>query len=188
MDVIEAVKKRRTIRKFTSQPVTEEQLLTLTKCAGLSATGANMQPLKFAVITSGDIKDKIFPLVKWAGYLQNGAPKQDERPSAYIAVLQDTSIKRASCEVDAGSAVSAMMLAAVDMGLGTCWMGAIDRPAIKKVLALPDTLEVMYILSIGYPAQESVAFTSDESVKYYEDENGVIHVPKRSPEKIVLKF
>ena len=91
-------------------------------------------------------------------------------------------------EVEAGSAVTTMMLEAVEMGLGTCWLGAIQRDEIKKLLELDENLNVVYLLAVGYPKQESkIVDMKDNGVKYYEDENGVINVPKRSLEEILIK-
>ena len=129
------------------------------------------------------------PMTKWAGYLADGAPKENERPAAYIAVLGDSSIKSNKMyEVEAGAAVTTMMLEAVEMGLGTCWLGAIQRDEIKKLLKLDENLDVVYLLAVGYPKQESkIVDMKDNDVKYYEDENGVINVPKRSLEEILIK-
>ncbi len=188
MNVREAIEKRRTIRKFEQKEVDISLLTDLIDCARLAAYGANLQPLKFKIITDAETAGKLFENIKWAAYLPDGTPKSDEMPAAYIAVLGDTKIKaNAQFECDAGAAVTTMMLEAVDKGLATCWLGAINRDNIHKILALPDDLRVAYLLAVGYPKQESVICgMSDGGVKYYEDENGVIHVPKRSLEDIII--
>lgn len=188
MNVYEAIMKRRTIRKFTGEKIETEKLETLIDCARMAAYGANVQPLKFAIIDGEDILEKIYPCTKWAGYLADGAPKENERPAAYIAVLGDLDIKKSGgFETEAGAAVTTMMLAAVEMGLGSCWLGAIDREKIKKILGIADNLNVVYLLALGYPAQESRAVTiKDGDVKYYPDENGVLNVPKRSLDEVTV--
>ena len=186
MTVYEAIMNRRTIRKFTQEPIKNEDLLKLVDCARMAAYGANMQPLKFKIISDKEILDKIFPSTKWAAMLSNGTPAENERPTAYIAVLGDTEIKK-SFEVDAGAAVTSMMLAAEEMGIASCWLGAIDRAAIKQILGLDDKFEVLYLLALGYPAQKSKAVKmQDASTKYYLDENGELNVPKRSIEEILI--
>ena len=76
-----------------------------------------------------------------------------------------------------------MMLAAEEMGLATCWLGAIDRDKIKEMLKTD--YQVLYLLAVGYPAQKSkIIDIEDGSIKYFEDENGVINVPKRSLDEI----
>ena len=186
MTVYEAIMNRRTIRKFTQEPIKNEDLIKLVDCARMAAYGANMQPLKFKIISDKEILDEIFPSTKWAAMLSNGTPAENERPTAYIAVLGDTEIKK-SFEVDAGAAVTSMMLAAEEMGIASCWLGAIDRAAIKQILGLDDKFEVLYLLALGYPAQKSKAVKmQDASTKYYLDENGELNVPKRSIEEILI--
>ena len=189
MNVYDAIMKRRTIRKFEQKAVSEDNLVKLVDCARVAAYGANVQPLKFMIVNNSKTLQKIYPMTKWAGYLADGAPKENERPAAYIAVLGDSSIKSNKMyEVEAGAAVTTMMLEAVEMGLGTCWLGAIQRDEIKKLLELDENLNVVYLLAVGYPKQESkIVDMKDNDVKYYEDENGVINVPKRSLEEILIK-
>lgn len=188
MNVKDAIMARRTIRKFTQDAIPAERLTELADCARFAAYGANMQPLKFRIVTDKTELDMIFPNIKWAGYLPDGAPKDGERPTAYIAVLGDTSIRaNGGFEVEAGAAVTTMMLEAVEMGLGTCWLGAINREEIKRILKLNDNLNVVYMLALGYPSQKSRTFDiKDNDVRYYEDENGVINVPKRTLDEVLV--
>lgn len=187
MNVYDAIMNRRTIRKFKNKKVDECDLVKLIDCARVAAYGANVQPLKFAIINSDEMLEKIYPTTKWAGYLTDGAPKESERPSAYIAVLGDTSIKEnGAFECEAGAAVTTMMLEAVEMGFGTCWLGALKRDEIKEILNLDEKFNVVYLLAVGYPEQESRMVDMTDSIKYYEDENGVINVPKRSLEEVLI--
>lgn len=190
MNVHEAILSRRTIRKFRQDKIEKDKLITLIDCARLAAYGANMQPLKFAVIDDKATLDKIFPNTKWAAYLPDGTPKENERPTAYIAILGDSAIKPSKVfEVEAGAAVTTMMLEAVEMGLGSCWLGAIQREEIKKILTLDESLELVYLLALGYPAQESKAVEMNNGeIKYYLDENDTINVPKRSLEDIIVNI
>jgi len=189
MNVREAIEKRRTIRKYKQTDIDSATLYELIDCARLAAYGANMQPLKFMAISDKETAFKIFPLTKWAGYLPDGAPKDGEKPTAYIAILGDTDIKKnAAFEVDAGAAVTNMMLRATELELGTCWLGAIDREKISAELNIPENLKLLYLLAVGEPMQESkVCDMKDGNVKYFEDENGVINVPKRSLEEIIIE-
>lgn len=189
MNVYDAVMKRRSIRKFEQKKIKKDDLIKLIDCARVAAYGANAQPLKFAVIDEKSKLDEIFPFIKWAAYLADGAPKEGERPAAYIAVLGDSAIKASNTfEVEAGAAVTTMMLEAVELGLSSCWLGAINRDEIKKALKLPESLSVVYLLALGYGAQESKAVEMENGdVKYFLDENKVINVPKRNLEEIIVK-
>lgn len=190
MNVYEAVMARRTIRKFKQKKISADMLIKLVDCARVAAYGANTQPLKFAVIDSKDLMDKIYPFTKWAGCLSDGAPKENERPAAYIAILGDTSIKpNKAFETEAGAAVTTMMLEAVELGLGSCWLGAIMRDEIKKVIGVEDKLDVVYLLALGYPMQESrMVEMQNGDTKYFEGENGIINVPKRSLDEVLIKL
>ncbi len=182
MNVIDAVKNRRSIRKFKQQPVEREKITEIIDAARYAASGANMQPIKFAVMENCN---DVYPCTKWAGYLTDWEPAEDERPMTYIAVLGDTDIKK-TFEPDAVAAVTTMMLVAEEMGLATCWLGAIDKKALKELLGTKH--EVLYLLAVGYPAQQSrVTDVKDNNIKYFEDENGVINVPKRSLEEVFVK-
>ncbi|MBQ9757554.1 MAG: nitroreductase family protein [Clostridia bacterium] len=186
MNISEALKKRRTIRKFTQEPLDKKYILELVEYARLAAYPANLQPLKFAVICDKDLCDEIFPHTKWAGYLPDGAPKKDERPTAFIAVLGDKTIKD-SFEVEAGAAVTSMMLGALEKGIASCWIGALSREPIMEVLSLDkERFSLLYLLALGYPAQESEACEFVDSVKYFEDDNKKINVPKRPFDEILI--
>ena len=189
MNVREAIEKRRTIRKFRQTQIDKADLHELIDCARLAAYGANLQPLKFIAITDKDIADRIFPCTKWAGYLTDGTPHDGECPTAYIAVLGDTDIKKnGGFEVDAGAAITNMMLRATELCLGTCWLGAIERDKIADILNLSDNLNLLYLLAVGVPDQESIICDiKDNDVKYFVGEDGVLNVPKRSLDEIVIE-
>ena len=190
MNVYEAIFNRRTIRKFEQKPIPKEDIIKLIDCARVAAYPANVQPLKFAVIDDADMLKTLYPFTKWAGALKDGAPRENERPVAYIAVLGDRNIKQGGgFEVEAGAAVTTVMLEAVEMGLGTCWLGAIQRDEIKKVLNLSENLDVVYLLALGYPMQTSrMVEMKDGNVKYYESPDGTINVPKRNMEEILVEI
>lgn len=187
MNVYDAIQSRRTIRKFTQEPVNYEDLLRLVDCARLAPYGANLQPLRFMIITDKDILTKLYPLTKWAGYL-DWEPAENERPTAYIAVLNDTSLKpTANTECDSGAAVMSMILEAQELGLSSAWLGALQRDEIKKLLKLDVKLDVTYLLALGYAAQTGNTFEMKENVKYYFDDNGNVMVPKRTLDEILVK-
>ncbi|MDO5399050.1 MAG: nitroreductase family protein [bacterium] len=187
MNVYDAIQSRRTIRKFTQEPVKQEDLLKLVDCARLAPYGANLQPLKFMIITDRDILKNLYPLTKWAGYL-DWEPAENERPSAYIAVLNDTSLKpTANTECDSGAAVMSMILEAQELGLSSAWLGALQRDEIKKLLKLDSKLDVTYLLAVGYAAQTGKPFDIEDSVKYYFDGSGNVMVPKRTLDEVLVK-
>ncbi len=187
MDIKTALLERRTIRKFTQKPIPKSELIELVDYARLAAYPANLQPLKFAVISEKELCDKVFENTKWAGYLPDGTPKENERPTAFIAVLGDYSIKN-TFEVEAGAAVTSMMLGAMDKGIGSCWIGSLNKKNIMNILGLSEeAYSLTYVLALGYPSQESQACKmNNNDVKYFIDENNKLNVPKRSMKEILL--
>lgn len=186
MEVSKALTERRTIRKFTQETIPNDDLLSLIEYARVCAYPANIQPLKFSIITDKEMLAQIFPHTKWAGYLKDGTPKVDERPTAYIAVFGDKEIKK-TFEVEAGAAITAMMTGAFDKGIATCWLGAIDRRELMKLFKLDaNKYDLLYLLVLGYPKQQSKICEMTDSVKYFEDDNKTINVPKRSIKEITI--
>lgn len=185
MKVRDAIMNRRSIRKFTQTPVNYEDLTDLVLCATMAAYPANRQPLKFAIIT--EKLDEVFACTKWAGYLSDGTPKEGERPTAYIAILGDTSIKK-EFQVETGAAGMTLLLAAEEKGLSACWLGALNREELSKILNLPEDIRMLDLIALGYGAQKSVAEpVRDGNIKYYLDEEGTLHVPKRTLDETLIK-
>lgn len=188
MHIYETAMKRRTTRKFTQTPLPEQALLKLIDCARMTAYGANMQPLKFGIITEQNMLDEIFPQTKWAAYLEDGSPQKGERPTAYIAIFADHRIKNGDCSVEAGAAGAVISLAAEEMGIGTCILGALQFDKLSALFGLSEEMELIQLIALGYPAQKCQAVTIKDSVKYYMNEDNVLCVPKRSMEEVLLFY
>ena len=186
MDCFESIKGRRSIRKFTRKPVPVEDLRELISLGGLAASGMNVQPIKY-ILATGEKADEIFPRTRWAGYLKGkGSPSFEERPSAFILVLNDNSLRKSGYELDAGAAVQNILVAANAKGIGTCWLGAIDYDEISAIAEIPEGFKLISAIAVGYPAQTSIPEASKGDIRYYLDDEGVLHVPKRSLDEIIL--
>ena len=184
----ELIKKRRTIRKFKNQKISTIQLKKYIDLARLAPSGANLQPLKYAIINSKEMVDKVFELTKWAGYLAPlYDPKENERPVCYIAVCADTEIRATGYELDAGAAIEHIILSALEDGVGACWLGAIDRPELKKLLSLEDNINIISLVALGYPDESPKDVGVSEDIKYYLDESETLCVPKRELKEIIIK-
>lgn len=121
MNLLDAIHNRRSIRKFQQTPISKETLTALVDCARLAPYPANVQPLKFAIVDTPAQSEQLFACTKWAGYLENGTPSLSERPTAYIVILGDRSIKKGGdLQVETGAAGTAITLAAMEYGLGSC--------------------------------------------------------------------
>ena len=187
MKVTEAIIKRRTKRKYLSQRVSRDLLETLVGYARFAPMGANLQPLKYAIL-DGDLAEGVFPFTKWSGYHPEDAPEDYEMPPSYIAILGDNEIKpNGQFETEAGAAGATICLAAEELGLSTCWLGAIKREDIKDLLGLPEKFSLLYLIAVGYSDQKADYVDSAGDIKYFT-ENDVLTVPKRTLSEILIEI
>lgn len=189
MNIYEFIKSRRTIRKFRQDELSVEQLNKYIDAARVAPSAANIQPLKYVVVKSREMSEKMFPLVKWAGYLApDYNPKEGERPTAYIVVCADTTIRKAGYDMDIGAAVENMMLCALADNVGACWMLSIDRDEIRKLLSIDEHLEISCVVAMGYLAETpKEASVENGDIKYYLDKTNTLCVPKRGMDDVIIK-
>ena len=186
MNVSEAIYKRRSIRRFSQQPVEKEVLYDLVKAARMAPAAANIQPLQYMIVHQKQLLDPVFDCTLWAGYLDNYAPKKGFRPMAYIVVLVNEEIKKAGNDNDAGAACQNIMLTAVEKGLGSCWIGSVHRKKLSKLIGVPENCKIHTVIALGYPAEDPVWEEMEDSHKYYLDEEHRLHVPKRRMSDIII--
>ncbi len=188
MKIKELIKSRRTIRKFSQEPISSDKLISYIDCARVAPSAANLQPLKYIVVSSPEVAEKMFPLVKFAGYLApNYNPKDGEHPVAYIVICGDKTIKEAGYDIDVGAAAENIIISALSDGIGACWMAAIDREAIHKLLELPESLAISCVIAMGYPMETPKEVEmKDGDVKYYLEDK-TLCVPKRSIDEVLIK-
>jgi nitroreductase len=188
--LVDLVRHNRSYRRFQQHaPVCLDTLRSLVELARLSASGANLQPLKYVLVTDPAVCAELFPHLGWAGYLKDWpGPEEGERPSAYIVILGDREIRK-EFGVDPGIAAQSIMLGATELGLGGCMIASINRQGLRASLSIPEHLEILLCLALGKP-QETVVIEpvgSDGDVRYYRDTNGVHHVPKRPLDELIYK-
>lgn len=181
--------KNRSYRRFHQhEPVTAETLKGLIDLARLSASGANRQPLKFVISCDPDTNARVFPHLAWAGYLRDWpGPEEGERPSAYIIVLGDTEINQ-SFGIDHGIAAQSILLGATEQGLGGCIIASIHKDALREDLQIPARYEILLVLALGRPKEQVQLdpLGPDGDIKYWRDEQGVHHVPKRALDDLIV--
>ncbi|OQY22026.1 MAG: nitroreductase [Anaerolineaceae bacterium 4572_32.1] len=186
----ELIRKNRSYRRFHQDvPVEMETLRALVNLARLSASGSNLQPLKYILSCDPETNGRIFPHTRWAGYLKDwSGPAEGERPTAYIVILGDTEI-RESFGCDHGIAAQSIMLGATERGLGGCIIGSADRDGLRREFNIPERYEILLVLALGQPNEtvvlEEVGPNGD--IKYYRDAEDVHHVPKRSLDELILQ-
>lgn len=186
MTIYELIVQRRTIRRFQPRPLSEALLIRMVNAGRLAPSAANLQPLEYLVVTERPQLDRVFATLKWAGYIAPaGDPPEGARPVAYIIVLINTEIRPQHGEVDAAAAIENMILTALGEGVGSCWLGAIDRDQIRVLFNIPTKYQINAVLALGYPAESPVLEDMVDSVKYWKDEQGTLHVPKRKISEII---
>ncbi len=174
--------KNRSYRRFY-QDVTVERatLRELVDLARLSASGSNLQALKFRLSSDVDENAKIFACLGWAGYLKDWpGPAEGERPSAYIVILGDKEISQ-SFGVNPGIAAQSILLGAAEKGVGGC-------QELAEALNIPPRHEILLVLALGKPQETAMLETvgPDGDIKYWRDSEGRHHVPKRTLDEIIV--
>ncbi len=184
--VYDLIVSRRTVRRFRRQPVPRETLERIANAGRLAPSAANLQPLEYVAVDDAAVRDAVFPCLRWAAYISPaGNPPRGEEPAAYIVLLVNTGIREKGYEYDAGAAMENMILAARDEGLGSCWLISVDKERIREILGVPEAYRVDAVLALGVPAEEPAAEDFAGSVKYWKDEAGRLHVPKRRLESVL---
>jgi len=181
--------KNRSYRRFyENKKIRISTLRALVGLARLTPSSANLQPLKYFLSSISETNQKIFPCLRWAGYLKDwDGPAKGERPSAYIVILGDTNISK-SFGYDAGIAAQSILLGAVEKGFGGCIIGSIDRGKLRMSLEIPQHLEILLVIALGKPKEKVVIETVGENndIKYWRDKKGIHHVPKRPLKDLII--
>ena len=168
MNVFEAISKRRSIRNYKTIPVEDGKLEKILEAARISPSAANRQEWKFIVVKNQETRDKLVNAANGQKFVGQapvtivGCSTESERvmPCGQFAYTVDLSI-----------AVSFMILEATELGLGTCWLGAYDEVAVKKVLDIPDEIRVPAMFTLGYADE-------DPDMRPRKDINEVICIDK----------
>ena len=182
------VTKNRSYRRFYQDvTISTKSLLELIELARLTATGANIQSLKYKLINNPKKNEEVFSCLSWAGYLSDWkGPVEGEKPSAYIIILNDNRIKQ-NPQYDVGLACQSILLGAVEKGLGGCMFGSVNREQLREYLAIPDEYDITLVIALGKPKEEVVIDeVVDGNIKYWRDDKMLHHVPKRKLEDILL--
>ena len=180
----------RSYRRFDeSHRIPHETLVELVGLARCTASATNRQPLKYILSADPETNDRIFPCLGWAAYLQGWeGPGAGERPTAYIVILIDQTLTK-DWWCDDGIAAQTMLLGAVEKGLGGCMIGSIDNERLRRELAIPEHLKIRLVLALGKPAEKVVIeeLEAGGDIRYWRDEGGVHHVPKRMLSELIVK-
>ena len=160
MSILDAIKNRRSVREFKDQDIPESAIDVLIEAIRWAPSAGNLQSRQFYFVFNEAIRNKLAqtglrhdfvsfivraPLVVVGCADLRIAPRYKERGTD-LYCIQDTAVS-----------VQNLMLAAQDLGLGTCWVGAFKEEEVKKILEMPDYLRPVVLVPVGYPAKTSKA-------------------------------
>ncbi len=184
------VYKNRSYRRFNqSHAISLETLRELVDLGRCSGSVANRQPLKYIISNEPGKNALIFPALAWAQLIKGwGGPKEGERPSAYIVILWDNDIAHPII-VDHGVAAQSILLGAVEIGLGGCMIRNFNKVMLRQALNVSERYDIVLVIALGKPVEKVVMDTvgPDGDTAYWNDENGVHHVPKRKLDDIIME-
>lgn len=150
MELKEAIKKRQSVRSFSSKEISKDVIMEILEYANLAPSAGNLQARDFVVVYDKDVKEK----------LSMAALGQEFVAEAPVDIVVCANLKRISpygsrgkelyCIQDASAAVEHILLLALEYGLDTCWVGAFDEIKVSEILGLPSYIRPVAIIPIGY--------------------------------------
>lgn len=155
MEVIDAIKTRRSVRRFQGRKIEDIIIKEIIELGNLAPSAGNLQPRDFIIVKGQDMKEK----------LANAALNQEFVAEAPVVIVVCANIRRTAhygkrgmelyCIQDSAASIENMLLAIVDKGLACCWVGAFEENAVTRVLGLPSHVRPIALLPIGYPGEET---------------------------------
>jgi nitroreductase len=143
MDALEAIRKRRSVRSFTGEPIPREHLETIVDAARLAATGSNRQPWDFIIVTERKMIERFLISGRWM-----------DKAGAIIAVVMDPT-SRWWLE-DGSAAIENILLACTALGYGSCWVEGDALPReeeFKRLLGVPADRRLLALIPVGVPTE-----------------------------------
>jgi nitroreductase len=188
--IADLIRKNRSFRRFHQDHALDAETLTdLVDLARLSASAANLQPLRYVLSVDSQKNSQIFSCLGWAAYLKDWkGPKEGERPSAYIIVLSDSEKANDFVGYDCGIASQSILLGAREKELAGCMIASINRQQLRSLLNIDARFKILLVVAIGKPKEEVVieSVGSDDNIRYWRDSDSVHHVPKRNLKDIII--
>lgn len=143
MDVLEAIRNRRSIRKYSRENIPNEKLNIILEAARLAPSAGNRQPWRFVVVQNEERKQALAEAANNQMFMKDA--------SAIVAAVCDPDVSAKWCEKDTMIALEHMILAAASLGYGTCWIGAFNEDLVKSLLKIPEKARLVALLPIGIP-------------------------------------
>ena len=152
MTVEEAIELRRSVRHYRERPVEKEKISALLEAARLAPSASHRQEGRYVAVTDPDTRRSLVKAAANQSFVGEAG--------CVIACCADTDGHVMRCgqlsyPIDVAIAIDHMTLRAVELGLGTCWIGAFSEEGVREVLGIPEVIRVVELLVVGYPADTS---------------------------------
>lgn len=182
MDVLKCIRERRSIRSYTSEPVEKEKLLKILEAGRWAPSSGNVQNWRFIVIEDDKTREKLSkaalnqefiydaPVVIAVCSLTDRVKRRYKKRGEKLYAIQNTA-----------AAIENMMLAAHELGLGTCWIGAFGEEQVKGILNIPENVDIHALMTLGYPAEETSSTRKELKYLVYFNKFGSQWVHKTKP-------
>ncbi len=186
-DLAKLVETTRCTRRFKPDiEISKKDLEEIINLARITSSAKNMQPLKYIIVTEKKLVSRLSSTSKWAAHLTSWNQSKSEQPSAFIILVNDTTIDGISM-VDAGISLQTIMLAARSKGYASCTLASIDKDICKNEFNLDDSLQPMLGIAIGIEDEIiNLVDIKDADTNYYRNKKDEHCVPKRTLDEIIL--
>jgi nitroreductase len=143
LTVLDVIRRRRSIRKYRPSEIPREHLLEILEAGRLAPSAGNRQPWRFIVVRDPDQRRRLAEAARGQMFIADAA--------AVLVAIADPEASPRWCEKDVMIAMENMVLAATELGYGSCYVGAFEEEGVKSLLKIPDGLRVVALLPIGVP-------------------------------------
>ena len=150
MEILNLLKSRRSIRVYQDKPVSQDLLLQILEAGRWAPTGANLQPWHFIVVTDPETRRQIGGVARFLFIKSSHVGK-----APVVLILGFDTRKGKYGRYDVTLAGGNMLTMATHLGLGTCWIGAFDEQRVKEILGIPEHIEVIALITLGYPGENA---------------------------------
>jgi nitroreductase len=165
MQTWEAITSRRNVRSFADRPIPAADLDRILEAGRRSPSSQNWQPWDFVLVTERSLLVELAKVWRGAGHVAHSAAT-----IVLVGPAGDNPFRRA--QLDLGQATMAMMLAAADLGIGSCHAGIADLPRVRELLGIPDDRDWALLISLGYPADRPLTPIKNPDRRQFDD---VVH-------------
>jgi nitroreductase len=160
--MLDIIRKRRSVRQYTSQPVTDEQVEALLEAAMAAPTANNRQPWHFVVVRDAESRRRLGQVHPWAGMCADA-------PVVFAICAEKDSDHWIE---DASAATENLMIEAVAQGLGSVWIGirgSVNEDKVRSILSIPAAIGVLCLVPVGYPGEDKEPRTQYDAKKVHAE-------------------